>query len=394
MKTSKREIKRILSSKDLILICFAAPFFYAALFSYVYINKTPLNINIGIVNQDGGFQSREISRFIDAAPELKADKNYASIYEAFEGIFTDKISAFYFIPKNFDLKLKKRRSAQEFSAANSSNFMISTAVLKKVSLIAAMFGQKQYLKILADKGVPYQAAKVSFAPLTPETKHIFNPQLNYYEFFLPCLFIALLQQILLMAVCSAAALEKKRKTERDLYKIAGQKFTNVFLGKTLPYIAIGTAMSFINSFLILRISGICVQSVLALAVVSTAFVIAVICFAMLISFLFKTPEMVMAVLMFYAMPAILLSGFAWPHHALPLFLKIVSYFIPSTYATNYIRLFTLGEIPVKYALLPTLELLLFAAVCFFAARIVERQSSDTAEFRVKSEDTATTRESS
>ncbi|MDR2191866.1 MAG: ABC transporter permease [Endomicrobium sp.] len=375
IKVAQREIKRILSSKDLVLICFAAPIFYAALFSYVYINKTPRDINIGVINQDGRAQSRRFERWIDASPELKADKSYASVYETFEGIFADKISAFYFIPKNFGANLKKGRSAQGFNAANSSNFLVSTSVLKKLSFISALFAQKQYVKILSDKGVAYQAAKTSFSPLSPETKHIFNPQLAYSVFFLPCLLVALLQQILLMAVCAAISLEKKEKTEKELYKTAGGRFSNVFFGKALPYIFIGAAASFLNSFLVLPLNDIYVQSVLALTLISTAFVIAAVFFAILISVLFKSPEMAMAALMFYAMPAILLSGFAWPHHALPLFLKIVSYFIPSTYSANYIRLFTLGDISAKYAILPTLELLLFAASCFFAAMFIEKAAA-------------------
>jgi ABC-2 type transport system permease protein len=374
LKSALREIKRILSSKDLLLTCFAAPVFYAVLFSCVYINKTPRDVNIGIVSLDRGAQARKIARFIDSAPELKTDRKYVSAYEAFEGIFADKISAFYFIPKNFGANLKKRRSAQSFIAANSSSFMVSTAVLKRIPLVSAAFSQKQYFKTLAGKGVPYQAAKVSFYPLSPETKYFFNTQLTYSDFFLPCLFAALLQQIILMAVCASVTMEKKEKTQKQVYQTAGGKFANAFFGKILPYVFIGTALGFFNSFLILPIDGITVGSAFALTIVSTAFVIAAASFAFLISAFFMSPEMAMAVLMFYAMPATLLSGFAWPHSALPLFLKIVSYFIPSTYAVNYTRLFTLGDVSAKYAILPALELLSFAAACFFLAKFIERKT--------------------
>ena len=74
--------------------------------------------------------------------------------------------------------------------------------------------------------------------------------------------------------------------------------------------------------------------------------------------------MVLAVLMFYSMPAVLLSGFSWPHYAIGGFLKPLSYLSPATYAFTQIRLLILGDIPLKYAVIPSLELIVFGIICF------------------------------
>ena len=366
-----RECKRIFTSSDLLLICFIAPICYGLTFSLVYINKRPTNINIGIVNMDNSAMSRQLVRDIAAAPELKVNKTYTSPYEAYMGIFHNDLGAFYFIPKTFSADLKKGKSASAFNAANSSTFIISSTVLKKLAQITADFSKKQFTKVLTDKGYSYKAAKAAYEPLRADTRYLFNTEMNYSDFLLPCLLLAVLQQIILVAVCTTMSSEKNKGTYKDLLKTANGSFTVIFFGKALPYILLGFLFCIINTYIFLPASGIYARSFLSLSLISAAFITAVVFFAILISFLFRSPEMSLAALMFYALPTVLLSGFAWPHHALPWILKAVSFLFPSTYAFNGIRLCILGNIPVKHVFLPSAAMLIFAGLCFFFSYIIE-----------------------
>jgi ABC-2 type transport system permease protein len=124
----------------------------------------------------------------------------------------------------------------------------------------------------------------------------------------------------------------------------------------------------------LPIISIYAISLFGLFTVSTAFIVAMVFFSILISSLFRSPEMAMAALMFYSLPTVLLSGFAWPHNAMPIFLKAVSYFFPSTYSMNYVRMFILGDVSIKYALKPTINLILFAVACFWISYLIESKT--------------------
>ncbi len=59
---------------------------------------------------------------------------------------------------------------------------------------------------------------------------------------------------------------------------------------------------------------------------------------------------------------------------MPTFLKIVSYIFPSTYSMNYVRMFILGDVSIRYAINPTIELILFSIICFFVSYIVESKT--------------------
>lgn len=369
-----RECKRMVMSSDLLLICFVAPLFYVLLFSFVYINKRPSDINIGIVNMDNSSMSRKLVRDLDASPEFKVNKMYTSSYEAYMGIFHNNLSAFYFIPGDFSANLKKGKSASAFNAANSSTFILASTVLKKLAQTTADFSKKQFTKVLVDKGYSYTAAKAAYEPLRADSRYLFNPGMNYSDFLLPCLLLAVLQQIILVAVCTTMSSERSKGTYKELLRIAEGSFPVIFFAKAMPYVLLGFAINAVNIGLMLPINGIFAQSLFSLILISAAFIVAIVFFSVLISFLFTSPEMSLAVLMFYALPTVLVSGFAWPHHALPWILKAVSFLFPSTYAFNGVRLYILGDIPVKYAVTPSILLIVFASLCFFFSYLIEHKT--------------------
>ncbi|MDR1417648.1 MAG: ABC transporter permease [Endomicrobium sp.] len=366
-----REFSFIFKLKDMILICFLAPLVYGLMFSYLYINKRATNINLGVVNQDGSYLSRKLVRNINATAELKTTMQYSSFQEGLAGIFKNNVNGFYVIANSFGKNMKKGRISPVLNVVNSSNFLVASNVLKKFTLASIIFSKQQFQKILTDKGFSYKSTENVFSPIKINTVYLFNTQMNYSDFLLPCLLLAVLQQIILLAVCTSISLEKKDNNELNVFY---GSFFIMFLGKAIPYILIGSLINVLNIYIFLPIDGIYASSILGLFVLSTVFIIAVVCFAILVSIFFKSPEMAMAVLMFYSLPTVLLSGFAWPHSALPNYLKIISYISPSTYSMNYIRLFILGDVKIWYAKEPIIALVLFSVICFFITYLIEMKT--------------------
>jgi ABC-2 type transport system permease protein len=270
--------------------------------------------------------------------------------------------------------LKKGKSAHAFNAADASSFILSSNTLKTFLRISLAFPQKQFTKILSGKGYSYKEAKKAFSPLNANITHIFNTQMNYSAFLIPGLLFAVLQQIILVSVCRTMISNKKPASRKELYKVSEGSFTAAFFGKFVPYSCAGIMLAAVYALIVFPANGIFVGSLVGYFVLSAAFTIAVAAFAGLISSFFKSIEMLMSVLMFYAMPAVLLSGFIWPHCALPKILKVVSYLFPSTYALNEIRLFILGDIAPGYAVVPSIRLIIFASACFFISFLISNKN--------------------
>jgi ABC-2 type transport system permease protein len=338
-----------------------------------------VDVNIGVINMDSSALSRQFVRDLDSSPEIKIIKGYTDMNTAYGDIVKNKLEGVVYIPKNFSANLESGRKARLFVAANASNFLLSSTFLENISVFTSLsFPKDQFIKQLSAAGWAYKESENTFELLKTNEQIIFNPQMNYSDFLLPCLFIAVLQQVLLMGICFAFINEKVQKTVKELLITADGSFAAIFLGKAAPYIIIGTFLNLLNIFVMLPINAIHTGSLASYLFVTTAFIIAAVFFGILISSVLKSCEMALVVLMFYSLPTILLSGFAWPHYTFALLLRVVSFIFPSTYALNFARLFILGEnIPVKHAVFPALELLIFAAICFFIAlKIKERFLGD------------------
>jgi len=358
-----REIKRILLSKDLVLICIIAPFIYSFGLVYIYHIQNPKDIRVAIVDQDNSSLSRQYTRMIDSTPELNIVNYYPSTYAAYNAIFRNKTDLFYFIPRDFSTNLKRGHATFAFLGANASNFMVSSTAIKTIVMTSQFLSAKALAKFLIGKGISKQTATQMIQPIRGNFRWIFNPTKTYANFFVPFILLAVFQQILIVAVCHTMSLETQQNTWKNLYKMSKNKILPILFGKGIPYIFIALFMILLFMFMVLPFGNIFETSKLNLFFVSFIYSFVIVFFAMAISHLFKTPVVSLCALTFYSLPVLLISGFAWPLYMLPWHLHISAYLFPSTYFVNIFRFYALRNLEIQYATIPIAQLLILFIVC-------------------------------
>ena len=360
----KREFLRIIKSKDLIVICFLAPFVYFFAITYIYDVKNPKDIKLSIVNKDNTSISRNLTRMIDSTPELNISNYYTSAYAAYNAIFQNKADIFYYIPEDFSSNLKRSKSSFGFIGANASNFMVSSAAIKTVVMTSQILSAQVLAKFLISKEIPKEIAIRMIQPMGMETKWLFNPQKSYANFFVPFIILAIFQQILIVAVCHTMSLETQENTWKDLFSVSKGKILPVIFAKAIPYMFVSLFMICLFVFAVLPFTQIVYHSATKIILISLIYSVLIVFFAMAISFLFKSPVVSLCALTFYSMPVLLISGFAWPIYMLPIYLHIATYLFPSTYFVNIFRFFVLDDISLKFAIVPMTHIVLFSIFCF------------------------------
>ncbi len=366
----KREFKRIIKSKDLVIICFVAPFIYFFALTYIYDAKNPKNIKLSIVNKDNSVISRNLTRMIDSTPELNISNYYTSTYAAYNAIFQNKSDIFYYIPEDFSSNLKRSKSSFGFISANASNFMVSSAAIKTIVMTSQILSAQVLAKFLISKEIPKEVAIRMIQPMGMESKWLFNPQKSYANFFIPFIILAIFQQILIVAVCHTMSLETQENTWKDLFSISKGKILPVIFAKAIPYIFVSLFMILLFVFAVLPFTQIVYHSATNLILISLIYSVLIVFFAMVISFLFKSPVISLCALTFYSMPVLLISGFAWPIYMLPIYLHIATYLFPSTYFVNIFRFFVLDDVSLKFAIIPMSHIIIFAILCFLINTIL------------------------
>ncbi len=72
-------------------------------------------------------------------------------------------------------------------------------------------------------------------PVALDYRPLFNERTSYGAYLLPGLLMLILQQTLLIGLAASMARERQEQTFRELYQLAGNRFTTAFAGKGAFY---------------------------------------------------------------------------------------------------------------------------------------------------------------
>lgn len=379
-----REIRRILTSSDLLLICFVAPLAYGIILSSVYYHRRVQEIPVGVVDQDNTKLSRTFVRWLDATQNIRIENRYDNAGKAMSDMTDGKTEAFLYVPKGFSNELKRGHESHALASVNSANILVANPVMTSLAETSGTISSGMFIKQMRRSGMVSDKALSLNQALSLNVHTVFNPNLNYSDFFLPGLVFVILQQILLVGLGFSVAEEREKGRFPELYALARGSPWALLCGKVLPYVILNFGFGVFYLAGILPHFGINVSNWPGSLLLLLIFVIAVSSTGILISSLFKSTLMALIVLMFYSMPAFLISGFIWPSFSLPLPVRILSYLFPSTYFLIDFRIFVLGDGLFRYSIASIIWMIIYSGVClaltFVAFRWLLKRQPNTGQY--------------
>lgn len=360
-----RESRRILTTKDLFLICLVAPLLYGGVLSSVYLHKRVEGVNVGVIDNDRTRLSRTFIRYADATENIHITGRYENTVDALCDIENDRITGILYIPSGFSSDIKKGQDAYHLVSINSKNFLLSNPVMQSLADVSATLSGGIMAAQLEKKGMNRTRALGLVQPVVLAPDVVYNPQLNYSDFFLPGILFVVVQQIILVGLGTSIAEEREEHRVGKLFELAGSDCLALMFGKTLPYVLLNFALGLFFLFAVLPWYGIVMHGpVFGIILFMGLFVTATAAFGIFLSIFFKSVTMALIILMFYSMPTFLFSGFSWPVYAMPLPIRIINFFFPSTYFLSSFRLMLLGGAGLSDVLGSVIYLLIVTIIGF------------------------------
>jgi ABC-2 type transport system permease protein len=367
-----RELRRLFTTKDLLLLCFAAPFGYGLVLSSVYYDKRVEHIPLAVVDQDNTGLSRTLTRYVSTSQNisLKGKMNAAAAQEA---IGNGEISGFIYLPKGFSSDLKRGKDSLELISINSTNFLVSNPLIQSLSDISNTVSAEAFANAMMKKGVIKDKAVFLAQPVSTNINTFYNPCLNYSDFFLIGFLFVVLQQIILIGLGYSIADDREHNRENELLELSGGHQAAILAGKSIPYVITNFFWGLFYLFIMLPVYNIYIKSsLLPVILMMFLFITAVTSLGIMVSTFFRNVLMVLIVLMFFSMPAFLISGFSWPLLAMPVPIRILSGLLPSTYFLETFRTLVLAEYPFKYCLWNCVYLAVYSIVCWVITYLLFR----------------------
>jgi ABC-2 type transport system permease protein len=373
VRVMKREWRRIGERKTLYLLSLALPILLFLFLGYIYSHGVLRDIPVAIFDADNSELSRLIVRAVESTSAFRIVEYSHSVDEIKENFQCGKIQVAFYLPKDLERNIKRGKPSTVVIFNNSTNLVIANTTLKDGSALIKTISGGILLKKLRSNGLQAEQAMNIINPIRIETQSLYNPNYNYLNFLVSGLIPVMLQMIIMVAAVLLISSEFTHRTFLELLATAEGSVWAIFIGKSLPHLAIHCATVLGILGIIFPLFGMqIVGSTLATAFLFMYFVMASFFFGLMISAVFHNQQFATEVALFINIPAFIFSGFVFPLWAMPLFHQIFAQGMPYThFLYGFLKLYQMGAPAAD--ILPevgrlSIFIILSAAVTLFALR--------------------------
>ncbi len=319
-----KEFIQILRDRRTLVLIILMPMMQLMIYGYG-INTDVKHLPTYVYDQDRTYLSRRLMDAFAQSDYFTVKTRAASLKEIEEALNKGQAQSALIIPPHFAGDLLKKKGTQIQLLIDGTDSTPATVALNSSQAILNAFMQEQ-------KFIPVQVLPIDFRP-----RLWYNPDLKSTYFMLPGLIGLVLQFLVPMITASAIVREKERGNIEQLL-VTPIKPYELILGKILPYIGIGVIISTSIIAVMHYLFGVPIHgSVLTLFWMTLVFLVVCLGLGLWASTVADNQQQASQIIMFLAMPSILLSGFIFPREAMPLWVKDIGYLIPMTYFLKIVR---------------------------------------------------------
>ena len=187
----------------------------------------------------------------------------------------------------------------------------------------------------------------------------FNPDLKSRVYFVPGVIVNIIALVTVMLTALSIVREKEIGTMEQLM-VTPLRPIELMLGKLLPFALVGILQMVMITAAALLVFGVPLRGSLVLLFASSLlFLLTTLGVGLFISTISRTQQQAMMSSFFFFMPALLLSGFAFPIRNMPRAIQILTYFNPLRHFMEIVRGLFLKGTGIQYLWPQVTALLVF-----------------------------------
>ncbi|OGT37861.1 MAG: mannose-1-phosphate guanyltransferase [Gammaproteobacteria bacterium RIFCSPHIGHO2_12_FULL_38_14] len=333
------------------------------------INTNPRHLPTALINFDQGPFSRTLIQQLNATQYFNFD-HFPQTEAAAQKLFDRHQVLFTLnIPPDFSRKLVRGQKPVALLEVDGTDpVSVGSAVAAVNGLMPTLF---QY-----DLVGPLSRLKPSAGPAEIRIHVKYNPSAITQYNIVPGLLGTVLTMTFVIVASMALTRERERGTLEGLLSTPILPI-EVIIGKATPFIVVG----YVQVIIVLAIAHLFFKvpmngSFILLILVTFPFILANLFTGIMISTFAKTQLEASQFGIFFFLPSMLLSGFAFPFKGMPMWAQGLGNILPLTHFINIIRGIMLKGIGFRDVWVDLIPLLLFMIVILFIALKRYRQTLD------------------
>ena len=351
-----RELQKLLTTGKLLLVLLlGAASAYALLIGNLYNGHTVNHIQIAICDLDNSAMSRELINNINdiSTYDIAVTTNDEAAAQHY--LDTNEVLGHVIIPQDFSQKISRQQAVNIAFITDGTNTLYLGYGLNSMQEVIGTFSAKYQALANIKAGTPtLPPVPVQLSPRVGD-----NPTSSYALFYLYGVMVTAAQLGVMLSFAMSIYYDYRSKItlHTSLFKaLIAKEIVYSFLSSLSLMIGISIILGVFN----LPFKG----NPLHFLAIYTAFTFAVINLAGILGLYFKTKIALLQCLVFYALPAFLLSGYIWPQLGMIPFWQFIAYLFPIHYVMIDFR--NLALIGNSSTLLPHIGALCAIGLVLFA----------------------------
>ncbi len=205
------------------------------------------------------------------------------------------------------------------------------------SYAIAAFNQLATTALRDDLVGPLAARAQGPPPFNPVQHFLYNPESNTQYNIVPGLLAVILTMTMVLMTCLALTRERERGTYENLLAMPATPL-EIMIGKIAPNVLVGAVQSTIILLMARFVFHVpMIGSLLLLAGGLAVYVIANLAVGYTFSTIAENQLQAMQMTVFFLLPTILLSGFAFPFMGMPAWARVIGEILPATHFLRIVR---------------------------------------------------------
>lgn len=349
---ARKEALHILRDKRTLKLIILMPFMQLVTYGYA-INTDIKHVPTVLFDQDRTSMSRRLVEAFEQSQYFKVVDRAERIDVIRKDLDRGHAKAALVIPPRFTKDLMAGRSAELQLLIDGTDSNPANTALNTSQAVVTRFMQTEGL-------VPIRVAPIDFKP-----RLWYNPDLKSPFFMVPGL-VGLLLQLLIPMITATAIVREKERGNIEQLLVTPIKPYELLLGKIIPYIGIGVMIATTILVSARFLFGVPIRgNPMTLFVLTMLFLVVCLSLGLFASTVAENQQQASQIIMFFAAPSILLSGFIFPREAMPLPIYGIGFFIPLTYYLKIVRGIVLKGLGYGDLLSEIGPLIVLAAIILF-----------------------------
>lgn len=359
---TRKEFIHVIRDWRSLVLSIAMPIFLIALFGYA-LTMDLTDVPTVVWDQSRTPESRELLSLFHGSPYFSLEYEVNTYRDLRKLVDNNSALVALVIPGDFSERIRSGRTTTLQAILNGADANNASLAMGYVTAIGQIYNRNLLAQRIQGRGLAGAGAKVEL-----ESRAWYNPELRSRNVIIPGI-IALVMVVIAAMLTSVTVAREWETGTMEMLISTPIRVPELVIGKVIPYFVIGLSDVAIAVVMGRFVFDVPLRGSTGLIFASASvFLTGALFLGLLLSIVLKNQVLANQLALFSGyLPTLLLSGFVFGIHNMPLPIQVITYIVPARYFIALLRGIFLKGIGLEILWLNALLLSIYALMMVFLA---------------------------